>query len=59
VINIEEKIPVLKVLNLLINKGFLNTKHCDNMATNVNSENGRSRIEESSAGKHEYGGKSR
>jgi hypothetical protein len=32
-------------------------KHCDNAATNANSENTRGRREASSAGKHEYGAK--
>jgi hypothetical protein len=43
----------------LINKGFLKHKHCDSTATNANSENARSRMEASSAWKHEYGGKGR
>jgi hypothetical protein len=38
----------------LINKELQN-KHCDNAATNVNSENTRSRILASPARKHEYG----
>jgi hypothetical protein len=43
----------------LINKGLSEHKHCDNAATNVNSENGRSRMEASSAEKLEYGVKGR
>jgi hypothetical protein len=31
-------------------------KHCDNAATNANSENARSRMEATSARKREYGG---
>jgi hypothetical protein len=34
-------------------------KYCDNAATNANSENARSRMVASSAGKREYGGKGR
>jgi hypothetical protein len=34
-------------------------KNCDNVATNANSENARSRTEASSAGKHEYGDEGR
>jgi hypothetical protein len=33
--------------------------HCDNAATNANSENARSRMEASSTGNHKYGGKLR
>jgi hypothetical protein len=39
--------------------GLSGHKHCDNVATNANSKNARSRMEASSAGKHEYGGKGR
>jgi hypothetical protein len=34
-------------------------KHCDNVTTNVNTDNARSRMEASSAGKHRCGGKGR
>jgi hypothetical protein len=44
----------------LIDKyGLSEHKHCDNAATNANSENARSRMEASSVGKCEYGGKGR
>jgi hypothetical protein len=36
---------------------FLNSKLCDNAATNAKSENARSMIEASSVGKREYEGK--
>jgi hypothetical protein len=37
---------------------FENAFHyCENAATNANSNYARSRMEESSAGKHDYGGK--
>jgi hypothetical protein len=39
----------------LINTDFLNTS-TDNAATDVNSENTTSRVEENSVGKYEYGG---
>jgi hypothetical protein len=39
--------------------GLSEHKHCDNAATNANSENTRSRMEASSAGKSEYEGKGR
>jgi hypothetical protein len=39
--------------------GLSEHKHCDNAATNANSENARSRIEARSAGKRAYGGKGR
>jgi hypothetical protein len=43
-----------------INKWWLSEhKHCDNVATNANTENAKIRMEASSAGKHEYGGKGR
>jgi hypothetical protein len=42
----------------LINKGFLNTNSAIT-ATNMNSENVRSRMEANSAGKHKYRGKGR
>jgi hypothetical protein len=38
---------------------FSEHKHCDNAATIANSENARSKMGASSAGKHEYGGKAR
>jgi hypothetical protein len=41
----------------MINKSFMNTKHCDIVATNANSENARSRLVVSTAGKREYGDK--
>jgi hypothetical protein len=37
--------------------GLSEHKHCDNAATNANSENGRNRMVASSVGKREYGGK--
>jgi hypothetical protein len=43
---------------VLINKGFLNT-NTDIVVTNANSENARSRIEASSVGNREDGGKRR
>jgi hypothetical protein len=43
----------------LINKGFLNTNTAITLATNAISWNGRSRMEVTSAGKREYGGKGR
>jgi hypothetical protein len=44
----------------LINKhGLSEHKHCDNVVTNANSENARSRMEASSAGNREYRGKGR
>jgi hypothetical protein len=39
--------------------GLSEHEHCDNAATNSNSEKARSRMEENSAGKREYGGKAR
>jgi hypothetical protein len=41
----------------LRNKGFLNTKNCDNAATNANSENAGSRMETSSVGEARVRGK--
>jgi hypothetical protein len=43
---------------ITVDKCFQN-KHCNNMATNVNSRNTRSKMEASSAGKHGYGDKGR
>jgi hypothetical protein len=43
----------------LINKRLYEQKHCDNAATNANSESARRRMEEGSEGKHEYGDKGR
>jgi hypothetical protein len=40
-------------------KGLSEHKHCDDTAANVNSENARSRMEASSSGEREYGGKGR
>jgi hypothetical protein len=37
--------------------GLSELKHCDKAATNANSKNARSRMEASSVGKREYGGK--
>jgi hypothetical protein len=39
----------------MTNKGFLNRSSVITLQTNANSENARSRMEASSAGKHEYG----
>jgi hypothetical protein len=39
--------------------GLSEHKRCDNVATNGNIENARSRMEASSVGNHEYGGKKR
>ena len=44
---------------IMVNEGFLNTKHCENAETNANSENARSRMVASSAGKRAYGDKRR
>jgi hypothetical protein len=35
-------------------EGLSENKHCDNVATNTNSENARSRMETGSVGKLEY-----
>jgi hypothetical protein len=44
---------------LIEKQGLSEHKHGNNAATNVNSENARSRMEPSSVGKCEYGGKGR
>jgi hypothetical protein len=40
-------------------QGLSEHKQCDNVGSNANSKIARSRMEASSAGKHEYGGKGR
>jgi hypothetical protein len=44
---------------VMVNKGFLNTNHCDNVATNSNSENARHRMVESLRGSVGTGDKGR
>jgi hypothetical protein len=39
--------------------GLSENKCCNNVPTNANNKNARSRMEASSAGKHEYSGKGR
>jgi hypothetical protein len=47
-------------INMFIDKNWLSEcKHCDNVVTNANSEIARSRMEASSEGKRECGGKGR
>jgi hypothetical protein len=45
------------MVKLIDKYGLSEHKHCDNAAINTNSENARSRMEASSAGKREYGAK--
>jgi hypothetical protein len=47
------------MLKFIDKNGLSECKHCDNVVTNANSEIARSRMEASSAGKREYGGKGR
>jgi hypothetical protein len=49
----------INTVKFIDKKGLSEQKHCDIAPTNVNSENARSRMEASSAGKRKYGGKGR
>jgi hypothetical protein len=45
------RVTNINTVRFIDKRGLSKHKHCDNVATNANSENGRSRIEASFAGK--------
>jgi hypothetical protein len=47
----------INTVKVIDKQGLSEPKHCDNAETNANSENARSRMEVSSTGKRESGGK--
>jgi hypothetical protein len=44
------RVTNINTVKFIDKQGLSEHKHCDNAATNANSENARSRMEESSAG---------
>jgi hypothetical protein len=55
----DTRVTYINTVKFIDKYGLSEHRHCNNVASNANSENVRSRKEASSVGKHVYGGKGR